>query len=59
LLVSEDDGATWSAEAILGDYGGDLSYPVATQLDDGRIFTAYGTSHILGSFFRLTQSNAP
>ena len=54
LLVSGDDRATWSAEAVLGDYGRDLSYPVATQLDDGRIFTVYGTSHILGSFFRLT-----
>ena len=43
LFVSEDDGATWSAEAIVRDdgSGGDLGYPVATQLDDGRIFTAY------------------
>ena len=67
LLVSEDDGATWSAEAIVRDDGssGDLSYPVATQLDDGRIFTAYyfmeddsnnfgGTRHIAGSFFHLS-----
>ena len=66
LIVSEDDGATWSAEAIVRDdaSGGDLGYPVATQLDDGRIFTAYyfmeddgnnfgGTRHIAGSFFRL------
>ena len=66
LLVSEDDGVTWSAEAIIRDdgSGGDLSYPVATQLEDGRIFTAYyfmeddgrkfgGTRHIAGSFFRL------
>ena len=66
LMVSEDDGATWSAEAIVRDdgSGGDLGYPVATQLDDGRIFTAYyfmeddgnnfgGTRHIAGSFFRL------
>ncbi len=43
LIVSEDDGATWSAQAIIRDdgSGSDLSYPVATQLDDGRIFTAY------------------
>ena len=67
LIVSEDDGATWSAEAIVRDdgSGGDLGYPVATQLDDGRIFTAYyfmeddgnnfgGTRHIAGSFFQLT-----
>ncbi len=66
LIVSEDDGATWSAQAIIRDdgSGSDLSYPVATQLDDGRIFTAYyfmeddgnnfgGTRHIAGSFFRL------
>ena len=66
LIVSEDDGATWSAEAVIradaSDW--DLGYPVATQLDDGRIFTAYyfmendgngfgGTRHIAGSFFRL------
>ncbi len=67
LIVSEDDGATWSAEAIVRDdgSGGDLGYPVATQLDDGRIFTAYyfmeadgnnfgGTRHLAGSFFELT-----
>ena len=66
LIVSEDDGATWSAEAIVRDdgSGADLGYPVATELDDGRIFTAYyfmeadgnnfgGTRHIAGSFFRL------
>ena len=66
LIVSEDDGATWSADAIVRDdaSSSDLSYPVATQLDDGRIFTAYyfmeddgnnfgGTRHIAGSFFRL------
>ena len=43
LIYSEDDGATWSAEAVIRDdgSGADLSYPVATELDDGRIFTAY------------------
>ena len=66
LIVSEDDGATWSTEAVIradaSDW--DLGYPVATQLDDGRIFTAYyfmeddgnnfgGTRHIAGSSFRL------
>ena len=67
LIVSEDDGATWSSEAIVRDdaSAGDLGYPVATQLDDGRIFTAYyfieadgnnygGTRHIAGSLFELT-----
>jgi len=66
LIASEDDGATWSAEAVIradaSDW--DLGYPVATQLDDDRIFTAYyftsrdgnnfgGTRHIAGSTFRL------
>ena len=66
LILSEDDGATWSAEAVIraDASDGDLGYPVATQLDDGRIFTAYyfmeadgnnfgGTRYIAGSFFRL------
>ena len=66
LLMSEDDGETWSAEALLrvdaSDW--DLGYPVATELDDGRIFTAYyymaadgnsfgGTRYIASSVFRL------
>jgi hypothetical protein len=66
LIVSENDGACWSAEAVIradaSDW--DLGYPVATQLDNGRIFTAYyyvkddgngfgGTRYIAGSFFRL------
>ena len=66
LIVSEDDGDSWSAEGIVradaSDW--DLGYPVATELDDGRIFTAYyymekdgvnfgGARHIAGSFFRL------
>ena len=66
LVVSEDDGATWSAEAVIradaSDW--DLGYPVATELDDGRIFTAYyymeddgnnfgGTRYVAGSHFRL------
>ena len=44
--------------------GRDLGYPVATQLEDGRIFTAYyftdadgnggeGARYIAGSHFRL------
>ena len=66
VVVSEDDGATWSTEAVIRADASDggLSYPVATQLDDGRIFTAYyfmeddgnnfgGTRYIAGSFFRL------
>ena len=66
LIVSEDDGDTWSTEAVIraDASDGDLGYPVATQLDDGRIFTAYyfmeddgnnfgGTRYIAGSSFRL------
>ena len=66
VIASDDEGASWSPELVIrGDASGtDLSYPVATQLDDGRIFTAYyfmeddgnkfgGTRHIAGSSFRL------
>ena len=66
VIVSEDEGETWSGEAVIradaSDW--DLGYPVATQLDDGRIFTAYyfmesdgnkfgGTRYIAGSFFEV------
>ena len=66
LIVSEDDGAMWSAEAVIradaSDW--DLGYPVATELDDGRIFTAYyymeddknnfgGTRYTAGSSFQI------
>jgi hypothetical protein len=42
-VVSDDLGETWSQEFVLRDDGccGDLGYPVVTELDDGRIFTAY------------------
>ena len=66
LIVSEDSGVSWSAEMIVrADASGpDIGYPVATELDDGQVFTAYyfmqedgtpfgGTRHIAGSFFRL------
>jgi len=66
LIVSEDDGATWSDEQILRADGPttDLGYPVATEVEPGRIFTAYyftmddgngfgGTRYIAGSSFRL------
>ena len=53
LIVSEDDGKTWSNEVILRDDApsSDLGYPVATELDDGRIFTAYYFNHELGGEF--------
>jgi hypothetical protein len=66
VVWSEDDGQTWSDEAILRDdaEGSDMGYPAAVELDDGRIFTAYyfqqqdgngfgGTCFIGGSFFAL------
>ena len=42
-VVSDDLGETWSQEFVLRDDGasGDCGYPVLTELDDGRIFTAY------------------
>ena len=80
FLASEDGGATWSPDFILRDdasasgktkVGGhsvdysDIGYPVAVQLDDGRVFTAYyflvddgnnfgGSRFIAGTFFRLS-----
>jgi hypothetical protein len=80
VMVSEDGGATWSPDLILRDGASayqttkvgnratdysDIGYPVATQLDDGRIFVAYyfmvadgnnfgGSRFIAGTFFRLT-----
>jgi hypothetical protein len=69
VIVSEDNGKTWSDEAVIRDdaSGSDIGYPVATELDDGRIFTAYyyqltdgngfgGTRFIGGSFFELGYS---
>ena len=43
MVVSSDGGKTWSDEFALRKDGvcWDLGYPVATQLDDGRVFTAY------------------
>ena len=65
-MVSEDQGKTWSRDFVLRDDAncGDLGYPVATELEDGRIFTAYyynvddgntggGTRFIAASTFRL------
>jgi len=66
VVWSEDEGRSWSDEAVIRDdgEGSDLGYPVATELDDGRILTAYyfqkndgngfgGTCFIGGSFFAL------
>ena len=42
-VMSEDLGETWSEEFVIrGDaYSGDCGYPVITELEDGRFFTAY------------------
>ncbi|MCY4409795.1 MAG: sialidase family protein [Caldilineaceae bacterium] len=66
LIVSDDEGETWSDEQILRDDSPirDLGYPVATEVEPGRIFTAYyftmddgngfgGTRYIAGSTFFL------
>lgn len=69
-IVSEDEGSTWSEEIVLRDDAAhgdaDGGYPVAAQLCDGRIFTAYyfqqdeddvpwpgGRKHIAGTFFEV------
>lgn len=66
LIVSEDDGETWSDQQIIrADASGpDLGYPVAVETEPGRIFTAYyytlddgngfgGTRFIAGSHIEL------
>jgi hypothetical protein len=66
LIVSEDSGNTWSDEIVLRDDApsSDVGYPVATELEDGRIFTAYyyntepggtygGPRYIASTHFRL------
>ena len=45
-VLSDDSGESWSKEFVVWDdgYTTDLGYPCATELEDGRIFTAfYGT----------------
>ncbi len=81
VMVSEDGGNTWSPDMILRDDAGpsvptkvrgetveysDIGYPLAAEMEDGRIFTAYyyisGTSkmpfgaprYIAGTHFRLS-----
>ena len=67
-MLSSDRGNTWSADFVVRDDAlcGDLGYPVATELDDGRILAAYyynlddgvpggGTRFIASSTFRLPR----
>jgi len=66
VIISEDDGQTWSQEQVLRADAAtpDLGYPVATEVAPGRIFTAYyytlddgngfgGTRFIAGSTFTV------
>jgi hypothetical protein len=66
VIVSEDNGMTWSREEVLRSDApsSDIGYPVATELEDGRIFVAYyyndepggvlgGPRYIAGTHFRL------
>jgi hypothetical protein len=66
VIISEDDGQTWSPEQVLRADAAtpDLGYPVATEVAAGRIFTAFyytlddgngfgGTRFIAGSAFTV------
>lgn len=79
FIVSTDNGATWSPDQILRDDASvyqattaagrkvdysDIGYPLAAEMEDGRIFTTYyymvndgngfgGSRFIAGTFFRL------
>lgn len=57
-IWSADDGRTWSAPAEIRDEGAELRIagPVAAELDDGRVFVAYGCQRgmermVCGSLF--------
>lgn len=59
-VISKDGGETWGDEYVLRDdgVGGDLGYPLSTQLEDGTIFTTYyirvagGPAHVAGTLWR-------
>jgi len=66
VIVSEDEGASWSTEYILRDDAStpDIGYPVAVETAPNRVFTAYyytledgngfgGTRFIAGTHFRV------
>ena len=65
-MISTDDGCTFPEESLVvlrgdgklssdGGRGGDLGYPISTQLSDGTIFTIYymtcsdGVTHVAGT----------
>jgi hypothetical protein len=65
-ILSDDEGMSWSQQFIIRDDAStpDIGYPVAVELEDGRIFTAYyytlddgngfgGSRFIGGSFFNV------
>ena len=66
LILSQDDGETWSDEQVVRADAStrDIGYPVATEIEPGRIFLAYyytlddgngfgGTRFIAGSLLSL------
>jgi hypothetical protein len=73
-VISSDNGATWSEEAIIrgGDTSvSDIGYPVGGQLDDGRVFLAYyytepreggynrAIRYIAGTHFHVADDGRP
>ncbi|MBT3344193.1 MAG: exo-alpha-sialidase [Gemmatimonadetes bacterium] len=63
VVVSDDDGHTWSEPRVLRDdgcgRGGDLGYPVTVQLSDDSLLTVYyftgadGITHVAGTNWTL------
>ena len=52
-ILSEDQGKSWSREAIIRDDAAcsDIGYPVAVQLEDGTLFTAYYYVTEMGGYY--------
>ncbi|OVE78813.1 hypothetical protein BVY01_04345 [bacterium I07] len=48
MLVSEDDGKTWSGPVRLADFFRDGGYPSSVQLRHGQVLTAYYARKVLG-----------
>ncbi len=48
VLVSNDDGKTWSKPLCVVDWQGDGGYPSSVQLPDGQVLTAYYARKIKG-----------
>ncbi len=48
VLVSDDDGKTWSEPLRVADWQGDGGYPASVQRPDGQVVTAYYAKRIKG-----------